>query len=248
MKKLSDLMTKETVVVNSNSLVIDAVDIMRDKKIGAVLVVSEEENEPVGIFTERDFLNKVNFRDTASMDALKVKDVMTRGLKTVDSDQGYAEAVEIMMSNRIRHLPVSVNGRIVGIISLRDMLEGYQEELKNDIQKKEAELHAIFEYSPVGIMLVDEDECLVAWNQFAKGILGMSDDELRGKHVRELYPPEEWQKIRALNVRQLGMRHHFETKVISKVGKLIDIGLSIAVLRDDNGEITGSIGIMKYII
>ncbi|HEC71986.1 MAG TPA: PAS domain S-box protein, partial [Thermoplasmatales archaeon] len=67
------------------------------------------------------------------------------------------------------------------------------------------------------------------------------------KPVSMLYPPEEWEKIRSENVRNKGMQHHLETKILKKNNELIDVDISISVLRNHEGKIVGSIGIIKDI-
>jgi PAS domain S-box-containing protein len=113
--------------------------------------------------------------------------------------------------------------------------------------ESEDKYKTIFENSAVAITLTDENERIISWNKYAEELLDMDEAELHLKHVRSLYPLEEWRKIRAENIRQKGMQHHLETKVIKKNGELIDIDISISVLRNHNGEIIGSIGVMKDI-
>ncbi len=72
----------------------------------------------------------------------------------------------------------------------------------------------VFDNSAVAITVTDENENLVFWNKFAEVVLGMDGDDLYGKPVSSLYPEEEWIRIRAQDVRQKGMQHHFETRII----------------------------------
>ena len=123
-------------------------------------------------------------------------------------------------------------------------------EVKNTEKKlwyAEEKYKTIFENSAVAIMVTDENECIVSWNKYAQKLLGMSEEDLHLKPVRELYPANEWEKIRAENIRQKGMQHHLETKIKMKNNKLLDVDLSISVLKDRNGEVVGSIGIIKDI-
>ena len=71
----------------------------------------------------------------------------------------------------------------------------------------------------------------------------MDDDDLYMKPVRSLYPEEEWKRIRSQNVRQKGMQHHIETLMTKKNGQIIDVDLSLSVLRNKGGDVTDSIGI-----
>lgn len=105
----------------------------------------------------------------------------------------------------------------------------------------------IFENSAVAITVTDANERIVSWNKLAEDLLQMSKDELYMRSVRSLYPEEEWGKIRAENVRQKGMRYHLETKVITGNQKVVDVALSLSVLRGPDGVITGGIGLMTDI-
>lgn len=137
-------------------------------------------------------------------------------------------------------------GRITGSIGLikdNSRLKDIEQKLK-DVQEK---YKTIFENSAVGIMVTDEKERIVSWNKYAEKILGMNEDDLYLKPVSMLYPKEEWKKIRSENIRKKGMQHHLETKIIKKNNKLVDVDLSISVLRNHEGKLVGSIGIIKDI-
>jgi PAS domain S-box-containing protein len=67
------------------------------------------------------------------------------------------------------------------------------------LQAAERRYRTIFENSAVAIMMADTDERLVSWNRFTERLLGMGEDQLRGREVRTLYPPAEWLRLRALN-------------------------------------------------
>ncbi len=105
----------------------------------------------------------------------------------------------------------------------------------------------VFENSAVAIMLTNEKEQIISWNKYAEDLLGMEKDDLYLKPVRSLYPEEEWKKIRAENVRQKGMQHHLETKMIRKNNTLFDVDISLSVLKNCDGYIIGSIGVIKDI-
>ena len=105
----------------------------------------------------------------------------------------------------------------------------------------------IFENSAVAITVTDENERIVSWNKFAEVILGMDREDLYMKPVRSLYPVAEWRRIRSQNVRQKGIQNHIETSVIRNDQQIIDVDLSVTVLRSPDGRVTGSIGIMADI-
>ncbi len=115
------------------------------------------------------------------------------------------------------------------------------------LRESEQKYRSIFENSAVAIMLTDKDEKIISWNGYAEKIFGMNQADLEYKPVESLYPKEEWEKIRSKNIRKKGMQHLLETRMYKKDGSLFDVDLSVSVLRDENGNITGSVGIIKDI-
>ena len=99
----------------------------------------------------------------------------------------------------------------------------------------------------MAITLTDENERIISWNKYVEHLLGMDKNDLYMKHVSLLYPSKEWQKIRAQNVRQKGMQHHLEIKILRKNNELLDACISLSVLKNNEGRITGSIGVIKDI-
>lgn len=137
-------------------------------------------------------------------------------------------------------------GKTVGSIGIiRDITR-----LKN-VEKKliesEEKYRTIFENSAVAITLTDENENIISWNKYAENLLGLKDEDLFMRPVESLYPPEEWKKIRSENIRQKGMQHHLETKIIMSNNELIDVDISLSVLKNHEGEVIGSIGVIKDI-
>ena len=118
---------------------------------------------------------------------------------------------------------------------------------KRSLYDAEQKYKTIFENSAVAIMVTDKNECVVSWNKYTQKLLEMNEEDLHLKPVRELYPAQEWEKIRSENIRQKGMQHHLETKIKMKNNKLLDVDLSLSVLKDLNGDVIGSIGIIKDI-
>jgi CBS domain-containing protein len=97
--------------------VYDALLIMADKDIGALLVM--ENDKMVGIISERDYARKVILQGKASK-STKVSEIMTRDVLTIHPDQTVEEAMEIMGRKHIRHLPVVEEKRVIGVISIMD--------------------------------------------------------------------------------------------------------------------------------
>jgi PAS domain S-box-containing protein len=116
---------------------------------------------------------------------------------------------------------------------------------ERELQSAEQRYRTIFENSAVAIMMVDGQERLISWNKFTEKLLGMTEEDLRHCPVKSLYPENEWEQIRAHNVRQKGMQHHLETKMVRKNGDIIDVDVSLSVLKDADENITGSIGVIR---
>lgn len=137
-------------------------------------------------------------------------------------------------------------GNITGSIGImKDVSE--RKRAAREIKRAEEQYRAIFENSAVAITMTDADEKIISWNKFAESFLGMNYEDLYLRSVSSLYPEEEWKKIRGCNIRQKGSQHVLETKIYRKDGTLVDVDISISVLKDANGKITGSIGVIKDI-
>jgi PAS domain S-box-containing protein len=118
---------------------------------------------------------------------------------------------------------------------------------ERELQAAELRYRTIFENSAVAIMMVDHEERLVSWNKFTERLLAVSPEELQGRLVSSFYPDAEWDRIRKLSVREKGMLQNLETKMLRKDGVIIDVDVSLSVLRDADGGIMGSIGVVSDI-
>jgi len=138
MRTITDFIIHVTVEVEPNATVTDAIKLMRENRVGAVLV--REKDKAVGIFTERDLLNKFDFQDPGKLLHAKIKDVMTKDLKTVEHDQAYIDVVDLMREQKIRHTPVVKDGKVIGMVSLRDLANHYEEHLKALLEENSKKL------------------------------------------------------------------------------------------------------------
>jgi CBS domain-containing protein len=102
-----------------DATVYDAIALMAEKRIGAVLVVSG--TVLAGILSERDYARKVILQGRSSKDT-RVQEIMTASLVTVSSDHTVEACMKIMTQNRIRHLPVLDRGQLVGVVSIGDLV------------------------------------------------------------------------------------------------------------------------------
>lgn len=106
--------------ITPGATVLDALRLMADKDVGALLVTEGE--RLVGIISERDYARKVILAGKTSKDTL-VEDIMTRKLFTVHPDQTVEECMTTMTDQHIRHLPVMEGADVVGVISLGDVVK-----------------------------------------------------------------------------------------------------------------------------
>ncbi len=115
------------------------------------------------------------------------------------------------------------------------------------MRESENKLRIILDNSAAAITMTDEKEQIISWNSFTEKLLGMNAKDLLLRPIHTLYPPEEWEVIRSLNIRQSGFKHHVETKVIRKDGSIIDVDLSVNILKNEQGKIVGSVGMLQDI-
>ncbi|HLD69182.1 MAG TPA: PAS domain S-box protein, partial [Candidatus Omnitrophota bacterium] len=140
----------------------------------------------------------------------------------------------------------NTSGHFYGAIGImRDITN--QKIAERRIKESENKIRIILDNSAAAITLTDENERIVSWNSYTEHFLGYKRKDLYLMPVSSLYPPQEWAKIRSENIRKTGSKHHLQTKVILKNGRVMDIDLSINVLKDTNGNILGSVGIMQDI-
>jgi len=100
--------------------VLDAITLMEEKGVGALAVVKDD--RLVGIFSERDYARQVILKGRTSKDTL-VKDIMTRQVLVTHSEQSTNDCMALMTEKKIRHLPVMHGDKLVGMISLGDVVK-----------------------------------------------------------------------------------------------------------------------------
>ncbi|MBA3075859.1 MAG: CBS domain-containing protein [Anaerolineae bacterium] len=115
----------EVVTVNPGTTMIDALQIMAEKNIGAMIVL--DHSKPVGIFSERDFVREIA-REQCLMLKLPVESCMTKELYCVTPSSTSDECMAIMTNKHIRHLPVMQGDELVGIISIGDIVKNMIED------------------------------------------------------------------------------------------------------------------------
>ena len=120
--------------ITPEASVFDALKLMADKNIGALLVMEGE--EVAGIITERDYARKIVLMSRSSKQT-PVREIMTSAVMYVRPDQTSEECMVLMTENRLRHLPVIDGGRLLGIISIGDLVKDIIAEQRFTIEQLE---------------------------------------------------------------------------------------------------------------
>ena len=117
---IKDLMIKNVVTAKKDLTIKIAIEMLFEKHVGSVVIV-DDENKCLGIFTERDAIRLVA-QDVSMKKALK--DVMSKNVVTIGQDGSLEEARRLIISHGVRHLPVvETEGKLIGLLSVRDFLD-----------------------------------------------------------------------------------------------------------------------------
>lgn len=116
------------------AMVLEAIKLLAERGIGALLVMEGE--QVVGIVTERDYARKVHIKGRLS-DNTPVSDIMTSPVMYVRPDQTNEQCMALMTENRLRHLPVMHEGKLIGLISIGDLVKDIISEQQFIIQQLE---------------------------------------------------------------------------------------------------------------
>ena len=138
--KVRDLLEtkgKDTVSIDVSSSVDDAIRSMHARKISALMVM--ENAKTVGIFTERDVVRSYIAANGKSFKEISVRDSMIKDLIVAVPDEDIHEVSATMVEKNIRHLPVVENGRVIGMLSIRDIIQ-------TQVTKLTTEIHYLKDY------------------------------------------------------------------------------------------------------
>ena len=134
MSRVSEILEHKGAMVLSvdiSETVFDAITLMAQLNIGAVLI---QQNESIaGIFTERDYLQKIALQSLSSKQT-KVGDVMTSPVISADPGDSIQHCMETMTTCHCRHLPVVENGKLLGIVSIGDLVKKMLDEKRNEVE------------------------------------------------------------------------------------------------------------------
>jgi CBS domain-containing protein len=127
-KEILGLNNSSIISIDKNKSVADAISQMVESEIGALIVVDGE--KPVGMFTERDVLKSWTRKGNILFKDIKVSEVMTTNLIISEIDDDLCYVTTIMIKNRIRHLPIVENTKIVAMLSIRDVVKAQVSDLR----------------------------------------------------------------------------------------------------------------------
>jgi CBS domain-containing protein len=136
-KELLESKGKEVISMDASNTVEDAIRIMNNKKISAIMIM--ENNKPVGIFTERDVVRCYIASEGKSFKETSVQDGMTRNLMVAELDDEVNNVMSVMVEKNIRHLPVVDKGNVMGMLSIRDIILAH-------VGRITAEIHYLKDY------------------------------------------------------------------------------------------------------
>ena len=122
-------MSKDLVVLDINSTITEIAKIMKEKDIGFIPI--NEDNKIIGIITDRDIVVKILANDDN-----KIKDYINRNLIKINVNESIERAIELMGNNKVKRLLVEDNNKLVGVLSLSDILNNLNSDLVyNNIKK-----------------------------------------------------------------------------------------------------------------
>lgn len=142
MKTLRQLLSakgSEVFSIAPDAKVIEALQLMSQKDVGALIVM--EGGRIVGILSERDYARKVILHGKSSQD-VPVREIMTREVITVDPSQSVEQCMALVTQKRIRHLPVSEGDRLLGLVSIGDLVKEVIADQEQTIRQLESYIHS----------------------------------------------------------------------------------------------------------
>jgi len=141
MTAVRDLLSRKGQEIHSvepEDPVLEAIQLMADRHVGALLVMRA--GELIGIVSERDYARKVILMGRSSHET-PVWQIMSSPVVTVAPEQTLADCMRLMTERRIRHLPVIAKGSVVGVISIGDIIKAVMEEQQHTIEQLESYIH-----------------------------------------------------------------------------------------------------------
>ncbi|MDH3678188.1 MAG: CBS domain-containing protein [Nitrosopumilus sp.] len=128
---VKEIMNPNVVSLKPTSTLKEAAELMTRQKIGSVVII--DENRPLGIITERDFVTKIMLKPHS--EDSKVSEVMSSPVIYVSSEQSVADVIDIMANKEIRKVPVIDDGKVIGIVTGTEFLRLFVQATDEDMQK-----------------------------------------------------------------------------------------------------------------
>jgi len=138
-RQLLDRKGRQVFSIAPGAAVLEAIRLMAERHVGALLVMEGEALR--GIVSERDYARKVILMGRSSADT-PVRDIMTATVITVQPETPVEECMQIMTERRVRHLPVIESGRVVGMVSIGDLVKAVIAEQQQHIEQLESYIHS----------------------------------------------------------------------------------------------------------
>jgi CBS domain-containing protein len=133
MKSLRDIcLDKDIYYVNTGMTVYEVVGEMAKNNVGAVPVL-DDTGKLKGIFSERDLMTRCAAK-RVDMESTKIDEVMTRGVILMEAHDSYEDCLKIMRQEGIRHIPVRDGEKLIGVVSMRDLMQEDVEEKRQEIE------------------------------------------------------------------------------------------------------------------
>ena len=131
---LNEKKDQTTYTISAQATVLEAITLMASKEIGALVVT--ENDKVIGIMSERDYARKVTLMERSSSDTI-IAEIMTSKVLTVHSKNTIEQCLTLMTERHLRHLPVVENDKLIGLVSIGDLVKGIiqqQQELIDQLQ------------------------------------------------------------------------------------------------------------------
>ena len=138
-RQLLDGKGREVFSIAPGAAVLEAIRLMAERHVGALLVMEGEALS--GIVSERDYARKVILMGRSSADT-PVRDIMTAAVITVQPETPVEKCMQIMTERRVRHLPVIESGRVVGMVSIGDLVKAVIAAQQQHIEQLESYIHS----------------------------------------------------------------------------------------------------------
>ena len=131
-RQLLEAKAPEVFAIGPDAPVIDAIRLMAEKCIGAVLVI--EDGRLAGILSERDYARKIVLQGRSSA-TTPVRAIMTSDVVTIGLDETTDRCMQLVTDRRIRHLPVTSNGQVLGVVSIGDLVKAVIEDQQLELDQ-----------------------------------------------------------------------------------------------------------------